>query len=190
MRCKLPPYRGWSPRTAFLMENDNIYPKIIYDDYEKVNTGISVYRQKRNEEEKNKKEDEMEYLGFHAADPDSYTNDEPSPVVDKKEPVTEHLYHPTESTNSQIISASVVGIALVTVIAIAGLAYKYIDTGTLTYETKPAVEAMEEMENYPIKAEKLNPDRVYKIKDGGLEVMHNMAVSIEQIQFRKDTQFL
>ena len=83
-------------------------------------------------------------------------------------------------------TALILGIvSLVLAFALLFMGYRYLNNGTITHDATPAAEVMQERENPPLKAEKLDPTKVYTLK-GSKDVLHNVEVSITKAQFRKD----
>ena len=65
------------------------------------------------------------------------------------------------------------------------MGYRYITTGTATYSSEQAQDVISAQENPTLKAEKLDPQKVYTLKNSK-DVLNNMEITIEKIQFRKD----
>ena len=98
--------------------------------------------------------------------------------------VTETRYETKKESNS--ILATIMGIlALLLVIALMFMGYRYVNTGTATYDSTPAKEVMAEKDNAPLKADKLDPTRVYALKDAS-DANNHGELTIKKAQFRKD----
>lgn len=76
-------------------------------------------------------------------------------------------------------------LAIVILIGILFAGYRQITTGTVTYNTEKAQDVISEKENPTLKAEKLDPQKVYNLKDTS-DVLNNMELTIKKAQFRKD----
>ena len=102
----------------------------------------------------------------------------------KETTVTETRYEKPKNSNG--VLATIMGIlALLLVVALMFMGYRYVNTGTATYDSSPAKEVIAEKENAPLKADKLDPARIYTLKDAS-DVNKNGELTIKQAQFRKD----
>ena len=112
------------------------------------------------------------------------TIDEEVKEEEKGTTVKETRYEKEKKSNG--VLATIMGIlALLLVIALMFMGYRYVNTGTATYDSTPAKEVMAEKDNAPLKADKLDPSRVYTLKDAS-DVNNNGELTIKKAQFRKD----
>lgn len=140
------------------------------EDYQKDDT-------KNNKEEDDTKKKRSNYYQSEYASEDGKTNKR----------VHEERFQGSKGGTGFNPTALILGIvSLVLAFALLFMGYRYLNNGTITHDAKPAAEVMQERENPPLKAEKLDPTKVYTLK-GSKDVLHNVEVSITKAQFRKDS---
>lgn len=116
---------------------------------------------------------------------DKFEKEEDFETVDakEKEEVLSETRYSSEKTGIGGIIIAILALLLVCGILLLG--YRYTTTGTISHSSEPAQEIIKEQENPELKANKLNPQLAYNLKDAS-DVVNNMEITLTKIQFRQD----
>lgn len=91
-----------------------------------------------------------------------------------------------ETQNSKLKSPLFIGIISLIILFLLGFIFSSLFSNSeKSYETLDANKVIHEQENPTLKATKLNPNKVYVLKDA-TQTLNNLTVDIKKIQFRKD----
>lgn len=104
---------------------------------------------------------------------------------EEKEEVKETRYVKDDSSKSNLSGIIIAIISIIILIALLFFGYRYMTTGTASYSSESAQEVIQKQENPNLKAEKLDPQKVYALKNTS-DVLNNMDIAITKAQFRKD----
>ena len=136
-----------------------------------VPTSNSMVAKQQGRQENN---DEPKYGGVSEAEPSKGNED-----------VTETRYSSNHKNTGGLLGIILGILALLLVIALLVGGYRYATTGTATHSSQPAEQVMTEKNSPELKAQKLDPARVYNLKETK-DSYQGLTLTITKAQFRQD----